>query len=112
MNRGASYLPLPQWLKDKMAVVNPKNTNDNLCFVYAAIIVLYHQQLGSKPERISTMLKTLVSKFNWKNLDFPTLIRDYKMFERNNEDLVLNILYVPAFQKEIQPEYISKHNFT
>ena len=45
------------------------------------------------------MLKTLVSKFNWKNLDFPTLIRDYKMFERNNEDLVLNILYVPTYQK-------------
>ena len=58
------------------------------------------------------MLKTLVSKFNWKNLDFPTLIRDYQMFERNNEDLALNILYVPTDQKEIQPEYISKHNFT
>ena len=58
------------------------------------------------------MLKTLVSKFNWKNLDFPTLIRDYQMFERNNEDLALNILYVPTYQKEIQPEYTSKHNFT
>ena len=58
------------------------------------------------------MLKTLVSKFNWKNLDFPTLIRDYQMFERNNEDLALNILYVPTYQKEIPPEYISKHNFT
>ena len=58
------------------------------------------------------MLKTLVSKFNWKNLDFPTSVRDYQMFARNNEDLALNILCVPTYQKEIQLEYISKHNFT
>ena len=31
LNRGGSYIKSPQWLKNKKAVINPKNENDNEC---------------------------------------------------------------------------------
>ena len=34
------------------------------------------------------------------------------MFEKNNSEIALNILYVPYKTKEIIPSYISKHNKT
>ena len=36
---------------------------------------------------------------------------DYKIFEKNNKDIALNILYVSYDEQEIRPEYISEHNF-
>ena len=36
---------------------------------------------------------------------------DYKIFEKNNEDVALNILYVSYDTEQIRPEYISKYNF-
>ena len=36
---------------------------------------------------------------------------DYKVFEKNNKDIALNILYVSYDEQEIRPEYISEHNF-
>ena len=43
---------------------------------------------------------------------------DYKRFEKNNEDIALNILFVPFVKEEeeeeiihVSPEYISTFNF-
>ena len=32
IKRGSSYIDSPQWLKNKKATINPKNTKDNRCF--------------------------------------------------------------------------------
>ena len=40
LNRGASYIPSPDWLKNKGATINPKNTKGNYCFMYAVTIAL------------------------------------------------------------------------
>ena len=52
-----------------------------------------------------------IPKFNWDYIGFPAAISDYKILEKNNEDIALNILYVPCNTEEIRPEYISKYNF-
>ena len=47
--------------------------------------------------------------------DFPAFTSDYKLFEKNDKDIALNILYVLYEEEEIidvLPEYISKYNFT
>ena len=31
LNRGGSYIKSPKWLKNKKAVINPKNENDDEC---------------------------------------------------------------------------------
>ena len=69
--------------------------------------ITYHKNLG----HISQKLLDCVLKFNWDYIDFPAFISDYKIFEKNNEDVALNILYVPYDTEQIRPEYISKYNF-
>ena len=36
-----------------------------------------------------------MDKYNWKDLDFPAGIKDWKKFEKNNDSIALNILQVP-----------------
>ena len=71
----------PPWVKKKKATINPKNTNDVYCFMYAATITLYHDKLGSNPERITKILATYTQTFNWHEIDFPASYDDYAIFE-------------------------------
>ena len=104
-------MPSPDWLKNKGATINPQNTKDNYCFMYAVTIALNHKEIGKNLDRISQKLIEHIPKNNWDYIDFPATISDYKIFEKNNEDIALNILYVPNNTEEIRPEYISKYNF-
>ena len=36
LQRGASCIPTPNWIKTKKATINPKNINDVFCFMYAS----------------------------------------------------------------------------
>ena len=112
LNRGSSYIPSPDWLKNKGATINLQNTKDNYCFIYALTIALNHKEIGKNPDRISKCLIEHIPKYNWDYIDFPASTPDYKIFEKNNEDIALNILYVLHDTEEIRPEYISKYNFT
>ena len=111
LNRGSSCIPSPDWLKNKKATINPQNTKDNYCFMYVTTIAFNHKEIGPKPERISKRLLEHISKYNWGYIDFPPSIHDYQIFEKLNEDIALNVLYVPYNAKKIMSEYISKHNF-
>ena len=107
--RGGSYIDSPKWLKDKKSTVNQKN-NDNKCFQYAVTLALNIDKINDHPERISK-IKPFIEKYNWKDIDFPSTSKDWKKFELNNE-VALNILYVPHGTKKIEIAYKSKHNLT
>ena len=100
LNRGGSYIDSPKWLKYKQSTINPKN-NDYKCFQYADKIKKY-------PQRISK-IKPFIEQNNWKDIDFPSTSKDWKKIELNNE-IALNILYVPHNTKKIHVAYKSKHN--
>ena len=109
LNRGGSYIDSPKWIKDKKSTINPKN-NDYKCFQYAVTLALILDKINSHPERISK-IKPFIEQYKWKEIDFPATSRDWKKFELNNE-IALNILYVPHNTKKIQVAYKSKHNLT
>ena len=48
--------------------------------------------------------------YNWKGIEFPARIKDWKRFERNNKTIALNILFVPHNEKTINLAYKSKYN--
>ena len=52
VKRGSSYIESPEWIKNKKATINPRNTKDNRCFLYAITIALNHQEISNHPERI------------------------------------------------------------
>ena len=109
INKGGLYIDSPKWLKNKKSTINPNN-NDYKCFQYAVTLALNLGEINNHPERISK-IKPFIEQYNWKGIDFPSTSKDWKKFELNNE-LALNILYIPHNTKKIEIAYKSKHDLT
>ena len=109
INRGESYIDSPQWLKNKKSTINPIN-NDYKCFQYAVTLALNLNKIRKNPQTISK-IKPFIDQYDWKDIDFPATSKDWKKFELNNE-IALNILYVPHNTRKIHVAYKSKHNLT
>ena len=93
-------------MKKKKATINPKNT-DNKSFQYAATVALNYEETESHQERVSN-IKPFINRYNWKGINYSSKIDDWKLFEKNNSTISLNILYTK--EKERCPAYISKNN--
>ena len=107
--KGSSYIDFPKQQNNKKATINLKD-NDEKRFQYALTAALNYQNLKSHPERISN-LKHFIDEYNWKEIDFPSEQKDWKIFELNNKTISLNILFVPYNTEKIRLAYKSKHNF-
>ena len=110
ISKGGSYKDSPKWLKNKKSTINPKN-NDYKCFQYAITLALNYDKIGRNLQRISK-IKPFIENYNWKDIDFPSIRKDWNKFELNNNNVALNILYVPFNTKKIEIVYKSKHNLT
>ena len=111
LKRGSSYIPSPKWISNKKSTINPLNTEDNTCFLFAIVIALNHQNINNKPQRINHLI-SFIPNYNWDNINFPAGHKDHIAFERDNSDIALNILCVSHNRREIRQSYISKHNTT
>ena len=80
--------------------------------MYAITVALNHQEIRDHPERTSKKQLSHTSKYNWKNINFPSHIKDWKTFEKNNDDIAFNILSLPYGKKTIKLQYKSKYNHT
>ena len=99
ISKGGSYIDSPKWLKNKKSTINPKN-NDNKCFQYAINLALNYDEIDRNPQRISK-IKPFIENYNRKDIDFPSRRKDWNKFELNNNNIALNILYVPFNTKNI-----------
>ena len=89
VTRGSSYLPLPDWLGRKKAIVNPHN-DDEECFKWSVIAA---EKVGMKdPQRVSNLRK-FKDNYDWSGLEFPVSIKDIGKFETRN-DISVNMLAV------------------
>ena len=111
--RGGTYIETPKWLSNKKATIYSKNDDedDNNCFMYAITVALSHQEIGCHSERISK-IKKHTRKYYWKNINFPSQRKDWETFEKDNENIALNILSVPFNKKTFNLQYKSKYNRT
>ena len=78
LTRGSSYLPLPDWLARKKAIINPQN-DDEECFKWAVIAALRWTDIKFNPERVSNLRK-FSNNYDWSGLKFPVLIKDINIF--------------------------------
>ena len=83
LTRGGSYLPLPEFIANKKAIINPRNEDDDECFKWAVITALHHAEIKFGPERIYN-LKKFVDNYDWSGLSFPTSLKEIKIFEVKN----------------------------
>ena len=106
LTRGSSYIPLPDWISKKKAVINPKN-EDQECFKWAVTVALNHGEIGKDPQRISN-IKPYTNKHNWTGLEFPVAVNKIDRFEKNNPSVAVNVLAI-GNGKEIYVCRRSKH---
>ena len=87
--RGSSYLPLPDWLVRKKAIVNPHN-DDEECFKWSVIAV---ENAGMKdPQRVSDLRK-FMDNYDWSGLELEVSIKDIGKFETRT-NISVNVLAV------------------
>ena len=82
-NKGSSYIPLPDWISNKKAIVNIQN-KDEKCFLWCILRYLYPR--GRDEERL-TGLKKYEFSLNTKGIDFPMKLKDISKFEKLNPSL-------------------------
>ena len=81
--KGESYIPLPDFLMRKKAIINMEN-KDNKCFLWSVLRYLH------PPEKHSSRINDLrkyENDLNFKGIDFPIKDKDIQKFENQNPDL-------------------------
>ena len=91
LTRGSSYLPLPDWLARKKAIINPQN-DDEECFKWAVITASKWMDIKFNPECMSNVRK-FADNYDWSGLRFPVSIKDIDVFETKN-NVSVNVLAV------------------
>ena len=54
---------------------------------------LNHGEIQSHPEIVSN-IEPFTKNYNWKGINYPLKIDDWKNFEENNPTIALNVLYI------------------
>ena len=79
--------------KNQKATINSINKKDNKCFQYTVTVALNHKEIRKYPQR-KTKIKSFLNKYNWERINFPSEKDDWKIFEKNNVTIALNVLCV------------------
>ena len=87
-NTANSYIELPKWISDKKATINVKN-NDNKCFKWAVLAALHHSE-NTHINNVYTYTK-YENELNFNDIRFPVAISDIEKFEKNNENIAVNV---------------------
>ena len=100
-----SYIDLPEALKNKKAIINMKN-QDEECFKWCVLRALY--PTDSHPERIDKDLKSKQYSINMKSIKYPVSFRGIDRFESQNPEISITIL---GYNKDerVYPLKISKY---
>ena len=100
-----SYIDLPKELKNKKAIINMKN-EDNECFKWCVLRALYPKD--NHPENIDKDLKSKQDSINMKGIKYPVSFRGIDHFESQNPGISITIL---GYNKDerVYPLKISKY---
>ena len=104
--KGSSYIDLPKELKNKNAIVNMKNEDNNKCFLWCVLRAL-NPSKDKHPSRIDKDLKSKENTLNMEGIEYPVSLKDIKRFEKQNPEISVSVLGYSKDEK-IYPLRISK----
>ena len=81
--KGSSYIPLPDWISNKKAIVNIQN-KDEKCFLWCILRYLHPRE--DNDSRLKD-LKKYENSLNTKGITFPMKLKDITKFEKLNPEL-------------------------
>ena len=116
--KASSYIDLPKELKNKNAIINMKNEDNNKCFLWCVLRALNPKDKNA--ERIDKDLKSKEHTLNMEGISYPVDLKDIKRFEKQNPDISISVLgyskderiyplRISKFTK-VKKEYERKHN--
>lgn len=101
---GSSYIPLPQYLQSKHAIINVKN-NDDQCFKYAVLSAIFPVQKDG--QRVSKYTKHIDS-LNFTNMRYPVDLKQITKFEQQNPTISINVYMFDDQTKKIRTLRLTK----
>ena len=101
--RGSTFIPLPKKIRDKKAVIDMKNDDDQ-CFKWSVVRALNPVEKNS--QRITNELKEQSERLDWSGLKFPVKLDQIVIFEKFNPQISINVF---GFEdKVVYPLRLSK----
>ncbi|CAH3033769.1 unnamed protein product, partial [Porites lobata] len=98
--KGSSYIPLPDWIMRKKAIVSIRN-KDSKCFLWSVLRYLHPRE---KNDCRLTDLKQYEHELNIpKGFTFPVKIRDISKFEALNPDIPGINVFSVTYDKKFYP---------
>ena len=85
---GGTYLPIPKKLKNKKAIMNVQN-KDNECLKWAVRSAMFPPPEGKNPNRPSSY--PVNDGIDWSGIDFPTPVKQIDRLEAQNKGLAINV---------------------
>ena len=105
LNAG-SYIDLPTNLKNKKAIINMKN-QDNECFKWCVLRALNPK--NNHPERVDRDLINKQDTLNMKGIKYPVSFRDIDRFESLNPNISITVL---GYNQDERVHPLKVSNFT
>ena len=88
--KASSYIDLPKELKNKNAIINMKNEDNNKCFLWCVLRALNPKDKNA--ERIDKDLKSKENTLNMEGIEYPVSLKDINRFEKQNLDISISVL--------------------
>ena len=105
---GSSYIPTPKFIESRKAIVNVKNVNDDLCFLYSVLAHIHPIHWSQSPNRMSHY-KPFLHELDYSGLTFPLKIRQIRKFEDQSPHISINVSYHDPETNVIMPLRVTKH---
>ena len=102
--KASSYIDLPDELKNKKAIINMQNKDNNKCFLWSVLRALNPKNKNAG--RIND-LKSKENTLNMEGIEYPVNLKDIKRFEKQNPDISISVLGYSKDER-IYPLRISK----
>ena len=102
-----SYIDLPSFLKNKKALINMQNQDDE-CFKWNILRVLNPKD--NHPERIDKDLKSKQDTLNMEGIRYPVSFRGIDRFESQNPNISISVVGYNEKDKTINP--LKRSNYT
>ena len=101
-----SYIDLPPFLKNKKAIINMKNQDDE-CFKWSVLRALNPKNKNA--ERIDNDLKSKQDTLNMKGIRYPVSFRDIDRFESQNPNISISVI---GYNKDERLYPLKRSNYT
>lgn len=107
--RGSHFIELPKILKNKRAIINLKNT-DNECFKWSILAALHYNEVFAKNKNKANDANRYFrwsNELNFKGIDFPVRLNQIEKFMQQNEQISINVYYFDSEKKLVCPLFLA-----